>query len=82
MTVSCKLCGEEWNRDPALEVECPSCLAPIGVRCRRPSQHSCPIHVTRDRLALSTVAFYTPCLAVTRQEPLFQIAEKVYNREL
>lgn len=47
-------CGRSWPRDPALEVECPTCRAPIGSPCRRPSGH--PIfggspHAARDLLA-------------------------------
>jgi hypothetical protein len=38
--VSCQLCGQEWPRDPRLEVSCPTCGAAIGVRCRRPSGHN------------------------------------------
>ena len=76
--VTCKLCGEEWKRDPALEVVCPSCSAPIGARCRRPSGHSCPIHAPRDRLALDLIDSYTPCPAATLQEPLFSSGQGVY----
>jgi len=31
--VACKHCGQEWPRDPALEVPCPKCEAPIGKKC-------------------------------------------------
>lgn len=47
-------CGRVWPRDPVLEVACPDCLAPAGVRCRRPSGHSGPfiaLHASRDLLA-------------------------------
>lgn len=47
-------CGRTWLRDPVLEVTCPDCGAPIGVRCRRPSGHSGPmvkLHAARDLLA-------------------------------
>lgn len=47
-------CGRTWPRDPALEVACPTCRAPAGRRCKRPSGHrvfgGAP-HDTRDRLA-------------------------------
>jgi len=49
MTVSCSNCGEEWPRDPALEVECPTCHAPVGVKCRRPSGHPCELHASREQ---------------------------------
>lgn len=47
-------CGRIWDRDPVLEVTCPDCRAPIGVRCKRPSGHSGPfteLHASRDILA-------------------------------
>lgn len=37
--VKCLACGEEWPRDPALEVECPACKAKVGVWCKSPSGH-------------------------------------------
>jgi len=52
MTVRCNACGEVWRRDPALDVECPDCRAPIGSSCRRPSGHHCAVHAARDRLAM------------------------------
>lgn len=53
MTVSCSLCGETWPRDPALKVECPTCHAAVGVRCKRPSGHGCEIHASRDQAAMA-----------------------------
>jgi hypothetical protein len=47
-------CAIAWPRDPALEVACPTCSAPIGVRCRRPSGHRVwggEPHDARDILA-------------------------------
>lgn len=52
MTVRCSQCGEHWPRDPALEVACPTCHAPVGVRCKRPSGHGCALHASRDRAAM------------------------------
>lgn len=52
MSVSCRTCGREWPRDPALEVVCPNCRAKVGQQCRRPSGHGCDIHNERDQLAL------------------------------
>ena len=53
-------CGKTWPRDPILEVPCPTCNAPIGVRCRRPSGHRCDPHAPRDALADSQGS-YGPC---------------------
>lgn len=52
MTITCSRCGKQWERDPALAVRCPVCNAPEGSCCRRPSGHSCEIHMARDREAL------------------------------
>lgn len=61
--IQCSNCGQEWPRDPALEVECPTCRAKPGVLCRRPSEHECPVHATRDRLAMESVPGYGRCPA-------------------
>lgn len=56
-------CGREWPRDPMLEVPCPDCKAPIGVRCKRPSGHSGPLivgHRSRD-LAADGAGAYGRC---------------------
>lgn len=56
MSVRCLHCGQEWPRDPALEVPCPTGRAPVGAGCRRPSGHGgnfVGIHADRDRAALS-----------------------------
>jgi hypothetical protein len=41
--VACSVagCGKTWPRDPILEVACPKCKAPAGVKCGayRPSEH-------------------------------------------
>jgi hypothetical protein len=62
--VSCgKGCGKTWPRDPALEVPCPECAAPIGTRCRRPSGHGAwgrEPHAARDILA-DQQGHYGPC---------------------
>lgn len=60
----CTLCGQTWPRDPAVEVPCPTCHAPIGRNCRRPSGHPIPgdkIHPGRDHLAMATVPGYGRC---------------------
>lgn len=64
----CNGCGEEWPRDPALEVECPDCKAGIGSPCRRPSGHVCGIHASRDCLAMEK-GVLAPCPAATRLPP-------------
>jgi hypothetical protein len=56
MSASCNKpgCGREWPRDPTLEVECPTCHAPIGKECKRPSGHRVfggEPHPQRDLLA-------------------------------
>lgn len=56
-------CGKSWLRDPVLEVTCPTCRAPAGVGCRRPSGHSGPfvdLHAERDILA-DREGKYGPC---------------------
>ena len=70
MTVSCSACGQEWSRDPALEVQCPKCAAKVGHHCRvrRPSGHTCNfgnktlIHPARDQLAMD-LGFLQRCPA-------------------
>ena len=52
MTATCSNCGETWPRDPALEVACPTCHARVGVKCRRPSGHSCELHRSCDQAAM------------------------------
>jgi hypothetical protein len=47
-------CPVTWPRDPVLEVVCPTCSAPIGQKCRRPSGHRVfggEPHPERDILA-------------------------------
>lgn len=64
MSVQCQRCGQEWPRDPALEVACPTCRAPIGAWCKRPSGHQAQdLHTARDRLALDTIPDYGRCPA-------------------
>lgn len=63
MTARCRECGLEWDRDPALEVECPTCGAGVGSPCRRPSGHRCSPHRPRDELAMKELCEYTVCRA-------------------
>lgn len=61
MPARCLRCGQEWARDPALEVPCPVCHAGVGQPCRRPSGHEAPdVHRDRDQLALEQ-GFIQPC---------------------
>jgi len=53
--ITCRRCGRTWPRDPALEVPCPQCQAPVGVACKRPSGHGgnfVDVHATRDQAAM------------------------------
>lgn len=55
MSATCSHCGEKWPRDPALDVPCPKCFAPLGSSCRRPSGHAggwVGLHRERDQAAL------------------------------
>ena len=68
MTVRCSQCGQEWPRDPALEVACPTCLAGVGQRCRRPGGYTgnfVGVHASRDRAAMQA-GFLQPCPAASR----------------
>ena len=87
MTVKCSLCGQEWPRDPALEVACPVCRAAAGSPCRRPSGHETyggQPHPDRDRLAMEVVPGYGRCPAAAKpnrtpdgwmQPALFSVSE-------
>jgi predicted amidophosphoribosyltransferase len=69
MTVSCSACGQEWPRDPALEVRCPTCCAKVGHYCSaaRPSGYrvrfgAAMVHPARDQLAMD-LGFLQRCPA-------------------
>jgi hypothetical protein len=32
-------CGDSWDKDPRLAVDCPQCGSRAGTPCRRPSEH-------------------------------------------
>ncbi len=56
MSVSCSNCGQEWPRDPAEQVPCPVCRAPVGRKCKRPSEHGTwggQPHPARDQAAMN-----------------------------
>lgn len=62
--VVCRNCGQEWPRDPVLEVSCPKCNADEGQKCRRPSEHAGGFvhpHAGRDKRAMAEVDGYGRC---------------------
>lgn len=69
MTVTCRRCGDSWDRDPALAVACPKCRAMAGMGCQRPSGHGCAVHVERDALAVE-LGHLRPCRSGLRAEHL------------
>lgn len=65
MAVRCNKpgCEKSWPRAPVLEVACPTCAAPVGVKCKRPSGHRVwggQPHAKRDLLA-DELGHYGPC---------------------
>lgn len=65
MSVHClNGCGRQWPRDPVLEVECPTCKAGVGVRCKRPSGWTTwgasDVHAERD-IAADRAGKYGVC---------------------
>ena len=83
MAVTCRNCGQEWERDPAVEVACPTCTAEVGQNCQRPSGHPCRIHAERDRRALEEVCDYSVCPASDAPgRPVWSAAgEQTHNGE-
>lgn len=78
--VQCSNCGQQWARDPALEVACPKCRAAIGSQCvaLRPSgyRHSAAfariengVHDERDLLAMEEVPGYGRCPKASTMGP-------------
>ncbi|MEZ5784349.1 MAG: hypothetical protein R3D70_22635 [Rhizobiaceae bacterium] len=56
-------CDRWWPRDPAFEIVCPDCHAPVGSPCRRPSGHTVfayGVHAARD-LAVDAAGKYGLC---------------------
>ena len=52
--VTCQFCGEQWDRDPSLEVSCPQCKVRIGAWCKSPSGHKAMrLHVAREHAAIA-----------------------------
>lgn len=65
MTASCLKvgCDRVWDRDPVLEVQCPTCGAGVGTRCVRPSEHRVwggEPHASRD-VAADQAGHYGHC---------------------
>lgn len=61
--VRCEGCGQEWPRDPALEVACPTCHVRVGAWCKSPSGHKA-MHLHRERMqAALDAGFEHPCPA-------------------
>jgi hypothetical protein len=81
MTVHCNICGQEWPRDPALEVECPDCRVSVGSPCRRPSGHACNVHAARDRLPMDR-GFLTRCPAIGQRYPALAQSEGMRAQQL
>jgi hypothetical protein len=56
-TFTCEGCGDTWDHDPRLTAACPTCKAPAGVACVRPSEHRLSasfgnsIHALRRKLS-------------------------------
>ena len=62
--VVCNICGQEWDRDPALMVSCPVCNAQPGKLCVRPSGHAVfgkGVHDARDRKSMAETPGYGRC---------------------
>lgn len=69
MSAHCTACGQEWPRDPRLEVACPTCGARIGSRCKRPSGHEAPEpHVAREELCILGGFMTRECPASPRRQ--------------
>lgn len=63
----CEQCGDEWPTDPRLGVPCPTCQAPVGAGCRRPSEHAG--HFVQPHAARRKAAFkVNPCACLARWE--------------
>jgi hypothetical protein len=72
--VTCSLCGQEWPRDPRLEVPCPSCRARIGSPCERPSGHrAAEIHIEREQKAVDEGFLSKECPGAPRDVQAAQI---------
>ncbi len=68
--VSCQLCGQKWPRDPRIEVPCPSCPAPVGVKCQRLSGHNVwggQPHETREEAAIQAGFMTRECAGAKRK---------------
>lgn len=76
MAYQCSNCGEEWETHPFLQLPCPTCHAPAGAWCRRPSGHSGPftdIHVAREQAVLDAGLVKKCPAAVEREKPATKV---------
>jgi hypothetical protein len=77
-------CNRDWPRDPILDVACPDCHGPVGVRCKRPSGHSgsfVTAHAARDLAAEQPVPTApVRSAAAALQPPATQMEPKVSLR--
>lgn len=72
----CRACGRHFPEDPVMAVECPTCPAEPGEKCRRPSGWSGPFthpHASRDRMAIA-MGVTPPCPAGDDPEGLHEAA--------
>jgi len=76
VAVTCKGCGQTWKHDPAYDVECPVCNAPVGSLCRHPNGHTAATpHAERDAAAVDTGVLKS-CPAAPVQLDLAEMAAK------
>jgi len=65
--VPCGFCGHDFKTDPVYAVPCPSCPAPVGKKCKRPSghdvthEHGRGWHIERDMAAARAGAYHHTC---------------------
>lgn len=67
--VTCDGCGDAWDHDPRLDVDCPTCHAKAGTDCLRPSEHRISrgfggLHSARKKLAFKI----NPCSCLKNWE--------------
>lgn len=77
--VSCGSCGRRFPGDPVLEVECPTCGAEKGEKCKRPSGWSGNFthpHGDRDSLALAK-GITPPCPQADDPDTPEEMADKL-----
>lgn len=66
---TCHGCGDSWDTDPRLAVECPDCHAEPGSPCRSPSEHVCNGSFKQPHKARRELAFeQNPCSCLANWE--------------